>query len=119
MSAKCLKVFATSCSTNSPLAYIQEGLLSEGYLCLRFRGLIFGRAYFWGACYWNFTAGTFKGLMAGKADCLKELNVSEDATPYGSELQTVIALPPTESHWKFLSECGPLKGQTFRRKVWS
>ena len=26
----------------------------------------------------------------GKADCLKELNVSEDATPYGSEFQTLI-----------------------------
>ena len=35
---------------NSPWAYIQEGLLSEGYLRLRFGGLIFGRAY-----YWNFT----------------------------------------------------------------
>ena len=30
--------------------------------------------------------------MAGKADCLKELNVSEDATPYGSEFQTLIVL---------------------------
>ena len=34
-------------STNSPWAYIQEGLLLEGFLRLRFRGLIFGRAYFW------------------------------------------------------------------------
>ena len=33
-------------STNSPWAYVREGLLSKGYLCLRFRGLIFGRAYF-------------------------------------------------------------------------
>ena len=33
-------------STNSPWAYIREGLLSEGYLRLRFGGLIFGRAYF-------------------------------------------------------------------------
>ena len=33
-------------STNSPWAYIREGLLSEGYLRLRFWGLIFGRAYF-------------------------------------------------------------------------
>ena len=32
---------------NSPWAYIQEGLLSEGYLRLIFWGLIFGRAYFW------------------------------------------------------------------------
>ena len=34
-------------STNSPWGYIREGLLSEGYLRLRFGGLIFGRAYFW------------------------------------------------------------------------
>ena len=42
-------------NSNSPWAYSQEGLLSEGYLCLRFggRGLIFGKAYFWGA-YQNF-----------------------------------------------------------------
>ena len=33
-------------STNSPWAYIREGLLSEGFLRLRFGGLIFGRAYF-------------------------------------------------------------------------
>ena len=47
-------------STNSPWAYIREGLLSEGFLCLRFGGLIFGRAYFFflgggGAYYRNFT----------------------------------------------------------------
>ena len=35
-------------NSNSPWAYIREGLLLEGYLCLRFGGLIFGRAYFWG-----------------------------------------------------------------------
>ena len=36
-------------STNSPWAYIWEGLLSEGFLRLRFGGLIFGRAFFfWG-----------------------------------------------------------------------
>ena len=35
-------------STNSPWAYIREGLLSEGYLCLRFGGLIFRRSYFLG-----------------------------------------------------------------------
>ena len=33
-------------STNSPWAFIQEGLLSEGFLHLRFGGLIFTRAYF-------------------------------------------------------------------------
>ena len=35
-------------NSNSPWAYIQESLLSEGYLRLRFGGLIFGRAYFLG-----------------------------------------------------------------------
>ena len=35
-------------STNSPWAYIREGLLSEGYLRPRFRGRIFGRACFGG-----------------------------------------------------------------------
>ena len=33
-------------STNSSWAYIREGLLSEGYLRLRFGGLIFDRVYF-------------------------------------------------------------------------
>ena len=33
--------------SNSPWAYIWEGLLSEGYLRLRFGELFFGRAYFW------------------------------------------------------------------------
>ena len=47
-------------STNSPWAYIREGLLSEGFLRLRFGGLIFGRANFrgggdGGAYYRNFT----------------------------------------------------------------
>ena len=45
--------------TNSLWAYIREGLLSEGFLRLRYGGLIFGRAYFsWGgggAYYRNFT----------------------------------------------------------------
>ena len=38
-------------SSNSPWAYIREGLLSEGYLRLRFGGLIFGGGglfFFWG-----------------------------------------------------------------------
>ena len=45
-------------SGNSPWAYIREGLLSEGYLRLRFGGIIFGRAFFGGAggaYYRNFT----------------------------------------------------------------
>ena len=33
-------------STNSPWAYIREGLLSEGFRRLSLGGLIFGRAYF-------------------------------------------------------------------------
>ena len=33
-------------NSNSPWVYIREGLLLEGYLRLRFGGLIFGRAYF-------------------------------------------------------------------------
>ena len=32
---------------NRPWAYNREGLLSEGYLRLRFGRHIFGRAYFW------------------------------------------------------------------------
>ena len=34
-------------TTNSPWAYIWEGLLLEGFLRLRFGGLIFGRAYYY------------------------------------------------------------------------
>ena len=41
----CLKQLKTA-STYSPWAYIRQGLLSEGFLRLRFGGLIFGRAYF-------------------------------------------------------------------------
>ena len=41
--------------SNSPWAYIREGLLSEGYLRLRFKGHIFGRAY-----YRNFTVYEYK-----------------------------------------------------------
>ena len=46
-------------STNSPWAYIREGLLSEGYLCLRFGGLIYGRAFF----FWG--GGGGRGLIIG------------------------------------------------------
>ena len=47
-------------STNTPWAYIHEGLLSEGFLHLRYGALIFRRAFFcegWGgggAYYQNF-----------------------------------------------------------------
>ena len=48
---KCIRHYENSlkqlkmASTNSPWAHIQAGLLSEGFLRLRFRGLIFRRAY--------------------------------------------------------------------------
>ena len=35
-------------------------------------------------------------MMAGKADYLKERYVSVDATPYGSEFQTLIVLGKKE-----------------------
>ena len=41
---------------NSPWDYIREGLLSEGFLGLRFGGFIFERAYIFGGTYYrNFT----------------------------------------------------------------
>ena len=62
---KWLDLTIKTASTNGPWVYIQEGLLSEGYLRLRFAGLIFGRANFFillfffflggGAYYRNFT----------------------------------------------------------------
>ena len=51
-------------ATNSPWAYIREGLLTEGFLRLRFGGLIFGRAYFFGGAYYrNFTVRTNATLL--------------------------------------------------------
>ena len=44
-------------NSNSPWAFIREGLLSEGYLHLRFGGLIFGRAYFF------FGGGVIFGIL--------------------------------------------------------
>ena len=41
-------------STNGPWVYIWEGLLLEGFLRLRFGGLIFGRAYYY---YYFFFGG--------------------------------------------------------------
>ena len=46
-------------SSNRPRAYIREGLLSEGYLRLRFGGLIF-RGGGGGAYYWNVTVFPFR-----------------------------------------------------------
>ena len=48
-----------STNTNSRWAYIREGLLSEGYLRLRFWRLIFGRAFF------LFLGGGGGGLIIG------------------------------------------------------
>ena len=45
---------------NSPWAYIQEGLLSEGYLCLRFGGLFSGGLIFRMSC-WGLSE--FYGIM--------------------------------------------------------
>ena len=42
-------------NSNSPWAYIQEGLSSEGYLCLRLGGLIFGGGGGGEGYYRNFT----------------------------------------------------------------
>ena len=51
-----LTIKAANC--NFPWAYIREGLLSEGYLRLRFGGLIFGSAY-----YRNFTVSVQHGIV--------------------------------------------------------
>ena len=48
-SLKQLTLKQLTANPNSPWAYIWEGLLSEGYLHVRFEGPIFGRAYFGGA----------------------------------------------------------------------
>ena len=45
---KILRKQLKTARTNSPWDYIREGLLSEGFLILRFGGLIFGRANFGG-----------------------------------------------------------------------
>ena len=66
---KSLKQLKTA-NINRPWAYNWEGLLSEGYLRLRFGGPIFERAYFFfrgqwggGAYYQNFTV-TFSNCFA-------------------------------------------------------
>ena len=50
-------------STNSPWAYIWEDLLSEGFVRLRFGGLIFGRAYFFGGLLLEFYCIRYKKRM--------------------------------------------------------
>ena len=53
-------------SINCPWAYIREGLFSEGYLRLRFGGLIFGRAYFLGGLFSEgYLRLRFGGLIIG------------------------------------------------------
>ena len=51
-------------TSNSPWASIREGLLSEGYLRFRFRGLIFARAYFWEG-----SLSEFYGMLIRIAKC--------------------------------------------------
>ena len=48
-------------STNSPWAYIMEGLLTEGYLHLRFGGLIFGGLII--GILWYFYYCTWSGRL--------------------------------------------------------
>ena len=55
-----LDLTVKTASTNSPWTCIREGLLTEVYLRLRFGGLIFGRAYFWGAYYRSFMVVVLK-----------------------------------------------------------
>ena len=43
-----LNLTIKTAGTNSPWAYIREGLLSEGYLRLGFGGLFSGGYFFWG-----------------------------------------------------------------------
>ena len=45
----------TTANSNSPWAYIREGLLPKGYLHLRFGGLISGKAYYY--CYFSLGGG--------------------------------------------------------------
>ena len=55
-------------NANSPCAYIWEALLSEGYLRLRFGGLIFGRA--------SFFLGGGRGLLSEFYGILLTLQLS-------------------------------------------
>ena len=49
---------------NSPWAYIQEGLLSAGFLRMRFRELIFGRGYFYFYSFLLWEEGVGKSLLS-------------------------------------------------------
>ena len=63
-------------STYSPWAYIREGVLSEGYLRLRFEGLIFGRTYFgsrWGGLLSEFY-GTSTATCVSLTECQKDIS---------------------------------------------
>ena len=52
-------------NSNSPWAYIREGLLSEGYLRLKFGGLTFGRAYYFFFYFFFFGGGgRAEGLLS-------------------------------------------------------
>ena len=70
-------------STNSPWAYIREGLLSKGFLHLRFGGLIFGEAYF------LFCFGGAGGLLAEFYGIFFELKVSYKGPGYLAHKMTL------------------------------
>ena len=64
-------------STNSPWAYIREGVLSEGHLRLRFGGLIFGRTYFGGRGGGGLLSefyGTSTATCVSLTECQKDIS---------------------------------------------
>ena len=61
-------------STNCPWAYIREGLLSEGYLRLRFGGLIFGRTYFGGGGLLSEFYDTSTATCVSLTECQKYIS---------------------------------------------
>ena len=60
-------------SANSPWAYVWEGLLLERFVRLKFGGLIFRRAYFWGRLLSGTVFGIFELQMPNstRSDYLK------------------------------------------------
>ena len=57
-------------NSNSPWAYIREDLLSEGYLRLRFGGLIFRRAYYFFFFFFFLGGGLIIGVLRYTCDSL-------------------------------------------------
>ena len=89
-------------NSNSPWASIREGLLLEGYLHLRFGGLIFGRAY-----YRNFRVCKFTG-------CCRVLHVITFVQDCKCELQSHAV--GRCNHTCFLSTLGHLLFYIYSRK---